>query len=75
MIVRIYIKIIVIFDFIEICGIIKATYLMSADVAQSVEQLIRNQQVRCSSHPISSKALSKFDRAFFVKPFYFIQML
>ena len=25
-----------------------------AGVAQSVEQLIRNQQVRCSSHPTSS---------------------
>ena len=25
-----------------------------ASVAQSVEQLIRNQQVRCSSHPTSS---------------------
>ena len=28
-----------------------------ATVAQSVEQLIRNQQVRCSSHPTSSKPL------------------
>ena len=27
-----------------------------AGVAQSVEQLIRNQQVRCSSHPTSSKS-------------------
>ena len=28
--------------------------LFDASVAQSVEQLIRNQQVRCSSHPTSS---------------------
>ena len=31
----------------------------NASVAQSVEQLIRNQQVRCSSHPTSSKKASK----------------
>ena len=29
--------------------------VQSANVAQSVEQLIRNQQVTCSSHAISSK--------------------
>ena len=31
-----------------------------AGVAQSVEQLIRNQQVRCSSHPTSSKIRRNF---------------
>ena len=32
--------------------------IADASVAQSVEQLIRNQQVRCSSHPTSSKPLN-----------------
>ena len=43
------------------CGIIPVVQVCSqnplieyASVAQSVEQLIRNQQVRCSSHPTSS---------------------
>ena len=31
------------------------SYGYFAGVAQPVEQLIRNQQVRCSSHPTSSK--------------------
>ena len=33
-----------------------------ASVAQSVEQLIRNQQVRCSSHPTSSTKRPENDR-------------
>ena len=43
------------------CGIIPVVQVYRrnsstqyASVAQSVEQLIRNQQVRCSSHPTSS---------------------
>ena len=32
-----------------------STVILYASVAQLVEQLIRNQQVRCSSHPTSSK--------------------
>ncbi len=34
-----------------------------AGVAQSVEQLIRNQQVRCSSHPTSSKKKDMTNRS------------
>ena len=38
-----------------------------AGVAQSVEQLIRNQQVMCSSHTTSSKSIENFGfRCFFV---------
>ena len=37
-----------------------------AGVAQSVEQLIRNQQVMCSSHTTSSKSIENFGfRCFF----------
>ena len=36
-----------------------------AGVAQSVVQLIRNQQVVCSSHITSSKKAKSFDLAFF----------
>ncbi len=35
---------------------------LDASVAQSVEQLIRNQQVRCSSHPTSSTGRPENDR-------------
>ena len=48
------------------CGIVAPLYRgvscrsPYAGVAQSVEQLIRNQQVRCSSHPTSSKARRNF---------------
>ena len=34
-----------------------ASYIVFASVAQSVEQLIRNQQVACSSHVTSSKTI------------------
>ena len=37
------------------CAKISFVFEKDAGVAQSVEQLIRNQQVRCSSHPTSSK--------------------
>ena len=37
------------------CAKISLVFEKDAGVAQSVEQLIRNQQVRCSSHPTSSK--------------------
>ena len=37
------------------CAKIPFVFEKDAGVAQSVEQLIRNQQVRCSSHPTSSK--------------------
>ena len=37
------------------CARISFVFEKDAGVAQSVEQLIRNQQVRCSSHPTSSK--------------------
>ncbi len=37
------------------CAKISFVFEKVAGVAQSVEQLIRNQQVRCSSHPTSSK--------------------
>ena len=37
------------------CAKISVVFEKVAGVAQSVEQLIRNQQVRCSSHPTSSK--------------------
>ena len=36
------------------CAKISFVFEKDAGVAQSVEQLIRNQQVRCSSHPTSS---------------------
>ena len=38
-----------------------------ASVAQSVEQLIRNQQVVCSSHITSSKAPCGLDRRAFLR--------
>ena len=41
------------------CAKISFVFEKDAGVAQSVEQLIRNQQVRCSSHPTSSKKASK----------------
>ena len=37
------------------CAKISFVFEKDAGVAQLVEQLIRNQQVRCSSHPTSSK--------------------
>ena len=37
------------------CAKISFVFEKVAGVAQSVEQLIRNLQVRCSSHPTSSK--------------------
>ena len=40
-----------------------------AGVAQSVEQLIRNQQVRCSSHPTSSKKSSLLCKLLFLSLF------
>ena len=46
---------------------------IDASVAQSVEQLIRNQQVRCSSHPTSSMLKATFwffepECSFFIFP-------
>ena len=41
------------------CAKISFVFEKDAGVAQSVEQLIRNQQVRCSSHPTSSKTHRK----------------
>ena len=41
------------------CAKIPFVFEKDAGVAQSVEQLIRNQQVRCSSHPTSSKKRRK----------------
>ena len=41
------------------CAKISFVFEKDAGVAQSVEQLIRNQQVRCSSHPTSSKKRRK----------------
>ena len=43
------------------CGQVGAHwFFQNAGVAQPVEQLIRNQQVRCSSHPTSSKTRRNF---------------
>ena len=41
------------------CAKISFVFEKDAGVAQSVEQLIRNQQVMCSSHTTSSKKASK----------------
>ena len=41
------------------CARISFVFEKDAGVAQLVEQLIRNQQVRCSSHPTSSKKRRK----------------
>ena len=49
------------------CAKISFVFEKDAGVAQLVEQLIRNQQVRCSSHPTSSKSVENFGfRCFFV---------
>ena len=43
------------------CAKISFVFEKDAGVAQSVEQLIRNQQVRCSSHPTSSRHRTLFE--------------